>query len=444
MVSYAQNIVSYFAIIAALGLPTYGTREIAKASENTQNVSNIFWELFVINAMSTTISLIVYAFLILNIRRFYENLLLYLVAGMQIFLNYINVDWVYQGLEEYKFIAIRSAIVKLVALLLLPILIRSSDDYILYAFIYCLAIAGNNAFNIVRIRKYIVRKDKRLQLAKHLKPVAILLMASLAIEVYVMIDTTMLGVFCTDSVVGCYSNAMKLIRTINTSVAAIGAVLLPRLSYIYSKGDYNEFEKLVNMALKIMLIFAIPAASGVILLSKECVLVFFGESFIMSVSILRILALMIPIVVCNTILGAQVLVTANRERKYVVAVCVSAIVNACLNGYLIPRYGAASAAVASLLSEIIVLLLYLYFSKDIFKLKFGWSFWGSILGPIGIYIVISLLISKFIPMGNILTIVINVIICVIIYFGGGILLKNEAILFCESKIRGIISSKVKQ
>ena len=124
IVSYAQNIVSYFAVIAALGIPTYGIRETAIRAKNKEERSQLFWELFTINFISTTVSLIAYIFLIFNIGKFHDNLILYLVAGLQIFFNYFNVDWFYQGLEEYEYISKRSIVVKLSSLIALPILIH--------------------------------------------------------------------------------------------------------------------------------------------------------------------------------------------------------------------------------------------------------------------------------------------------------------------------------
>ena len=337
MVNHAQNIVSYFAIVSALGIPTYGLREIAIRSNDKKSRSNVFWESLVINTISTTISLFVYLFLILSIGKFRGQWLLYLVACLQIFFNYINLDWFYQGMEEYKYISIRSIIVKIIALILLPVLVRTQDDYIWYALIYCLAIAGNNVFNVFRISGFISKPSGKLELKRHLKPIAILLVVSVAVEIYAMIDTTMLGIFCDDSTVGCYSNSMKLIRTVTTTAAAIGAVLFPRLSMIYKEKDYSRFNELVNAGLKIMLVFAIPASVGMILLCDDIILALFGNTFMAASPILKILALMIPIVVCNTLMGGQVLVTTGQETKYMISVTVASIVNIILNGIFIPR-----------------------------------------------------------------------------------------------------------
>lgn len=444
MVSYAQNIVSYFVVISALGIPTYGIKETAIRADDKRARSKLFFELFIINAISTTIALVLYMILIASVERFHNNLSLYIIAGLQITLNYFNVDWFYQGLEEYKYISIRSIIVKICALFLLPILVRTSDDYIYYALIYCLAIAGNNIFNIIRIRKYVQFSRCKLQFRIHLRPIFLLLIASIAVEIYVMIDTTMLGLFCDNTTVGCYSNAMKLTRTVNTMAAAIGAVLLPRLSSIFQKNDKKQFNDLVNSGIQIMLMVAIPASVGMILLSEEIIYVFFGMSFTDAIPILRILALMVPVVVCNTLLGGQVLVTTNMESKYVISVTLASIVNVCLNALFIPRYGAPSAAVASLISEIIDLVLYLWFTREYIRLKFSIRYVTSMGIPLIIFIIISKFGISKIEMNYIVFLIINVMTCLIVYFGVGLILKNDAMVLVFQKIRSIILKKTAQ
>lgn len=434
MVSYAQNIVSYFVVFAALGIPTYGIRETAVRAENKTERSQLFGELFAINFLSTSVALLAYFFTVMSIDKFAASVALYFVAGLQIAFNYLNVDWFFQGMEEYKYISIRSIIVKLIALIALPIAIRTPNDYIYYALIYCLAIAGNNIFNIIRIRNYISKPIGKIRLRRHMKSISVLLMVSVAVEIYAMIDTTMLGFYCDDSTVGCYSNAMKLTRMVNTTAAAIGAVLFPRLSVIYNNNNKEEFNKLVNMGIQIMLMIAFPAAVGMILCSESIVMVLFGKTFLDAVPILRILALMVPIVVCNTLMGGQVLVTTNQENKYVITVVIASAVNVILNTMFIPKYGASSAAFASLISELIDLVLYCFFARRNVILSFTPKYILSIFLPLALYASISILIINSLISKMIIKLLVNIIACGILYFGIGYIMGNETMRFCIGKI----------
>lgn len=434
MVSYAQNVVSYFVILSALGLPTYGIKQTAKVSQDKNKRSNLFFELITLNGVTTTISLVIYIILVLTVQSFVDNALLYFVAGIQILLNYINVDWFYQGIEDYKYISIRNIIVKLIALIALPLYIHDKSDYIIYALIYCLAIAGNNIFNILRLSRFISKPKESLQISKHIKNIFILSVVSIAVEIYVMIDTTMLGFFYDDAIVGCYANAMKLTRMVSTTIAAIGAVLFPRLTVVFEKGKQEEFNKIVNMGIKIMLIFAIPASIGLILLREEIIYVLFGPTFADAIPILGVLALMVPVIVCNTLMGGQVLVTMNLEKKYVISVVTAAIVNVVLNAIFIPRCGATSAAATSLISECITLVLYTYFSRKYVKLDISVKYVISIVVPLGVYVLLYYGLINRLCVNNVVMVLTNVMLCIVTYFGLGILMKNQTMLFLYDKL----------
>ena len=172
-VSFASNIVSYFSLIAVLGIVSYGPREIGKIGNNKSEISKLFSELFVINFISTTICSLLFLILTFTIPKFSSDYILFLFSGIPLFLNYINVDWVYQGLEEYGYITIRSFIVKIISFISLFIFVKSKNDYINYALISSISLALNHIFNIIHLRKYVKFSIKKINLVKHLKPLVL-------------------------------------------------------------------------------------------------------------------------------------------------------------------------------------------------------------------------------------------------------------------------------
>ena len=118
-VGYAQNISTYFVILAFLGIPTYGLREIAKNRKDKESIKKIHSELLIINAISTTVFLFCYLVLIFSVSSFREHIELYLISGISIILNYLNNTWLFEGLEEFKYISIRNIVFKSLFFLLL-------------------------------------------------------------------------------------------------------------------------------------------------------------------------------------------------------------------------------------------------------------------------------------------------------------------------------------
>ena len=217
--------------------------------------------------------------------------------------------------------------------------------------------------------------------------------------------------------------------------------MFPRLSVVFKNKDKEYFSNLVNTGLKIMLMITIPAMVGLIVCSEDIILLLFGSSFKDAIPMLQLLSLMTPVIVCNTLLGGQVLVTTNQENKYVLTVVTASIVNVILNSLFIPKYGAPSAAIASLISECIDLILYLYFSKKYVKIKLSLSFIFSMIVPLILYIFISKIIISKICVNILVSLCTNIVVCVLIYFGIGYLMKNEAIIFSINKVKELITRK---
>ena len=114
-VAAAQNLSTYFCILAFLGIPTYGLREIAKTRDNREERNKLFSELYTINLISTVIFTTVYFVLIGIVPIYRQNFVLYSIVGVSIALNAFNISWLYEGLEEFQFISVRNIVFKAVS-----------------------------------------------------------------------------------------------------------------------------------------------------------------------------------------------------------------------------------------------------------------------------------------------------------------------------------------
>lgn len=426
-VSYAQNIVSYFTIIAALGIPNYGTREVAKIRENKKNVNKLFTELFSINFVSTTVCMLAYYIMITSVSVFQQNSKLYMVVGLAIIFNYINVDWFYQGIEQYGYIAKRSFVIKLISLVCIFAFVRDEKDTVIYALIYCLGIGGNNLFNIINLKKYNVKfvlRDVRIK--RHLKPIIILLVSVIAVELYTMVDTTMIGIFCSDENVGYYTNAMKLVKILISVVTAIGGVLLPRLSYYRMQGKNDECSKIVNKVFSIMMYIFVPCEIGILLVAGQVMPLFFGSSFEPAVLTLRLSSLLICTLGFSNLFGTQVLLTYGAEKKLVGCTIAGAVINICLNAILIPLFAQNGAAIASVISETVVTILAMFFSSKYIKIYLEKRFVISVVvSSIGLLITVSII--QVLINNSVIKLLLSIILGGAVYLGLSICSKNPVI-----------------
>lgn len=420
-VSYAQNIVSYFVMIAALGMPTYGTREISQCREDATQRDKCFSELFLINAISTVISLILYCVVVFFGVR--EKRLLYIICGLELVFNFINVDWFYRGKEDFVYISVRSMLVKGISLILLFLFVQDEGDCANYALLVCLANGSNFVFNMIRLRREAHFIFHGLELKKHAKPLLSLLICAVAASLYSKIDITMLGSIHTDESVGLYGTAYKIINMATAVIASVTAVFLPRISYYYNN-EREKFCDYVTLGLKLVTVVAVPAAIGIALVAKDMMTVLFGEAFTAGATVIVLMSPLIVVKGIGDLLCYQVLVSAGKENRFLASYLMAAVANICLNALLIPVWDYNGAAVASVASELIVNLTLLKYSFLIVKPKLGGRYVTSIaLGTI-MMIIIVLMTQTYMTqlMGRLL---VSIALGGVSYFAVNIALKNE-------------------
>jgi O-antigen/teichoic acid export membrane protein len=432
-VSYAQNILQYFAIIASLGIPNYGVREIAKVRDDKKQVNKLFSELFWINFVSTTICLLAYYSLIFINNSFEQERELYVVVGLQLFFNYFSVDWFYQGEEQYKYITIRNFVIKVFALVSICVFVNKKEDYIIYAIIYALTIAGNNIFNMIHLHKFDIHIGlKGIDVKKHYKPVFLLLCTAISVELYTLVDTTMLGVLCSDEVVGYYTNTMRLVKTVIVLVTSISGVLLPRLSFYYSHGRLEKMNEIINQIFSVLLYLFLPCGIGIFVTADLIVPVFFGESFRNAIITLKSASFLIYALGFSNFFGTQILLTFGSEKKLLICTIMGAVTNMILNIILIPRWQQNGAAFASVISELVVTLLTYYFCSNYICIRLSFDFLMSTFTSV-FMMVVSVLFVKKIECNMYLLLICSVLTGILVYILIGVITKNEVLLWLKNR-----------
>ena len=271
-VSYAENIVQYFAIIAVMGIPAYGSRELIKVKQSRDKCNLLFWELFTINALATTGCLFAYGVLIYTVSLFRANITLYFVVGTLILLNYFNIDWFLCGHEEYEFVSKRGIVIKVVSVLCLFRFVRDAGDFLWYAVINTGILVLNYVIGFLRLPKYRIGfPAEKLNVLRHLKPILIILATEVAMKVYTLLDTTMLGIMCREEVVAYYTYATHIVRIVIIVIAALGSVLLPRLSYYFEHNMLAEGTKVINNVFYAILSLLLPCGIGMFVLADSCI-----------------------------------------------------------------------------------------------------------------------------------------------------------------------------
>ncbi len=437
-VTFATSVISYFNILAQLGIPTYGIRVCAQVRDNREELSRTVHELFAINMIMSTCAYVLFLVSVVSVPRLHQERSLFLVISLSIWFNTIGMEWLYKALEQYTYITVRSVAFKLVALLSMFLLVHQESDYVYYGAVTILAASASNIFNFINVHRFIsFHSVGSYNLKRHLKPVVIFFAMSCATTVYTNLDMVMLGFLKTDTEVGYYGAAVKVKTILLSIVTSLGTVLLPRVSYYIENGMKEEFHKIAEKALDFVALISIPMCMYFILFARESIFFLSGEAYTGAVLPMQIIMPTLILIGLTNIMGIQMLVPMGAEKYVLYSELAGAAANLVLNAILIPELASSGAALGTLAAEGVVWYVQYYFLKNEVgvmyrKIRYGLFVGGAVAGGI---------VASVMKMFH-FHMVVTLIISAVIYFGIYILVllagKETLMLETEKKIRGFL------
>lgn len=365
-VNYATSIVSYFSLIATLGVSTYAVREGAKLRDKKEDFERFSNQVFSLNVFTTLIAYAALAVSLVFIKRLSDYRLLIILSSLTILFTTLGVEWINTIYEDYLYITIRSIVTHVISLILLFILVKNQNDYYAYAMLSVVSTAVICISNWAYCRKYVrLRIVRKIAVKKHIKPILTLFANSIATTIYVSADTTMLGWICGDYYVGIYSIAVKIYNVIKQMLAAMYLVAVPRISYFIGVEELDNVKSIFTKLVSSIMLILLPSAVGLVTVSREVILLIGGEEYSLGIPTLQILSVALIGAVFGGIITYGLNIPLGRERYNVQATSISAVVNVGLNFFLIPLCKQNGAAITTLIAEFFVLFYCLYRCKDI-------------------------------------------------------------------------------
>lgn len=430
-VAYGQNIVSYFLLIAAFGIPYYGTREIARCRNFPKEKNKLFSELVTLNFISTAICLLAYSIFVILV--FPDSLLLYAICGLELLLNFTKIEWLYEGEEDYAYITLRSLFVRLLSVVALVLLVRDKEDYVLYALVHCIRIGGNHFINSVYARKKVRLNFRGMDLKHHVRPLFFIMLSAVASGLYTKVDVTMLGWLSGDVAVGWYANAYKMIQIVLMLVISLSSVFFPRLSYAYAT-DREKYQEYISVGLKAVLLLAIPCCAGILIVAPNLLDVLFGEEFVPGTNALRILAPYVIVRGVGDLLCYQAIISSGNESKLIGAYLIAGAVCVAMNALLIPHLSQNGAAISAVVSELVVSAVLLPVSLKIARPKLSLRFFISVMIGTVLMCAAALVVQHFLATG-VISLVATVMAGVVAYAAGLVITKNEMLTYIKAALR---------
>lgn len=355
-INYVDFLVQLFVIFASFGVPFYGVREVARVRDDKEKRSILVQELSVLLFLLSIISSVV--FIITVYSGWADNSFIYVLGICNILFNTFSYEWYAHGMEAFRFIAIRSFIIRLCMLIAFFVFVKTSNDYPVYYLIFTigfLLISVTNISKAVKENKFI---NQPLNYRRHLKPLWHFFLTSSAISIYIYFDTIILKqITQSNEAVGYYTMPLKIVKVCQMVLLSAGLVLLPRLSYLAGADNVDAVKKYLSKFFNLIITAGLPVCAGMLLLAPEIISVIAGESFLPATPVLRILSFLPFIIGLSNLFAFQVLVPFQKENKFLTAVVIGCIISVSLNLLLIPRLSEQGAAITNITTEIFITII---------------------------------------------------------------------------------------
>lgn len=351
--------------------------------------------------------------------------MIYIIQSLVILSSFVDISWLFIGLENFKSVVIKNTLVKVIGIVLIFAFVKKSSDVWLYTFI----LGGTQLIGQVAMwfdlpkNIYFVLPNISYSI-RHLKYSIRLFIPQIAINVYAMLDKIMLGVLVNESQVGLYDNSQKIIRLLVMVVTTFATVTMPKMANLYKNGHYDLFKNNVYKSFSFASFLAFPMAFGLIGVSRSFVPWFYGQEFEGIIPMFYIGSFLMITLGWSSILGNQVLISIKRERQFTIAVSCGAIINVILNILLLKKLEGVGTTISTVIAEYTGMFLMLYFLRDIINIKIlfkpvGKYFFSSLI----MFLIIWVLSSNMPP--TIFSTVIQVIVGGVLYLALMIITKDD-------------------
>jgi len=369
LLSYAQSFVFLFTAIATLGLDGIVVRELVKDETQRDVLLGTAFGLKLIGAILILPVLAVAVQLTSNDND--TNLLVFIIASATIFQSFNVIDFYYQSKVLSKYVALANTVsLALSSIIKIALLLNDAP---------LVAFAVMTVFDVAILSMglvYYYKKNSHLKLlnwyfewpvAKRLlKDSWPLILSGLVISVYMKIDQVMIKEMLDVEAVGQYAAAVRLSEAWYFIPMAIASSLFPAIlnaKKISEESYYKRLQMFLDLLFWIGVCISLPIA----FLSKFIILFLYGESYIEAIPILAIHAIS-GIFVAVAIAQGKHWLTLNLQNKLMYVTFMCALMNVLLNNLLIPIYGIAGAAFATLISYAFGALVFPVFFYDVRKM----------------------------------------------------------------------------
>ena len=361
LVNFVDNTVNYFLLFATMGVGLLGVREIAAVKEDKKRRDQVYSSMLALNLLFTLVSLGIYLLCISTIPKLCQYDELFYIGTAKILFTVFLVEWFFTGVENFRYITLRSILIKVLYIISVFLFVRDTSDYRLYFILTVGVVVLNALINQLYIREFVRVRWNNIQLFKYLKQNVTLGIYTLMTSMYLTFNVMYLGLVSNNTEVGYYTTAFKLYSVILGFFTAFTNVMLPRMSSLLANGEKDRFQELVNRSFSVMSTCCIPLILCSMIMAPQIVYILSGPGYEGAILPMRIIMPAAFAVGVAQVLAIQVLMPMKKDKVLLVASIIGAVVSLLINLLVVPSVKSVGSAVVLLCSEMGVTGMYVWY-----------------------------------------------------------------------------------
>lgn len=354
--NFVDAIINYFLLLSFMGIRQVGIREIAKSNNNKTKLNEVYSSLLVINSITTFVAVLLLFIITINTPQLMMHKEMMMLGGLRILFSYLQVEWLFNGLEDFKYITIRTIIIRSLYVLSVFVFVRKPEDYIIYFALSSGVVLLNVLINQRYARSFVKFSLNNIQLRPLVKPFFILGIYGILTSMYTSFNVAFLGFASGETEVGYYTTATKLYGILLSIFTAFTGVMLPRMSSLLSENKFDEFKKLTTKSFKILITYAMPITVLSIVMAPCIIRIISGEGYEGAIIPMRIVMPLLIIIGLEQVLVLQILSPLGADKVILRNSIIGALVGLLLNFLLVPLLSSIGSAIVWATSEFFVLI----------------------------------------------------------------------------------------
>ncbi len=370
LANFAMSFVDYAILFSTLGLGYIGCREVSQNSGDRKNLDDVSSKLVTLHLCLSLIVLLVYLPCIFYVREFADHRQLYFVGIVKILTNIMLLEWLFNGLQQFKYITIRSLVVKLLYVCGIFAFVHTPDDYDAYFYLSVAQVALNGIINWRYAHRFVSFSLKFRECGDYFFPVLSMGVNLLLFSFYGTFNVLYLGMAGTTEAVGYYTTSVKLYSILLAVISAFNGVLVPYLNSLYGQGDLVRFRQVVEKTFPIVIITAMPIIVIGIVFAHEIIYIIAGQGYERAVYPFQIVLIQVLLVGIAQILENQILLSFKKHKEILISTVLSVSIAVVIIIWLVPRYEEIASAYAVAVPHVAEVALLYYFAKKCIDFDF--------------------------------------------------------------------------